>query len=141
MNDNKNYFDYFISNGEFVYTKKIKLENNQTINIQFHEYYTNKSYVYNIFLEVFSKRKKSSRNIENEISTGKFGIKPLLLAKKTILDFEDYIKERRKGRLVIYCTWTNNRRRDVYYYGLNSSGYKFKFLFNQKCLYKCIRKK
>lgn len=43
-----------------------------------------------------------------------------------------------KNTIIIYCEWTDNRRRNVYERGLKSLGYTFGKAFGKKALVKKI---
>lgn len=114
------------------------LDSGQAIRIEFQEDWSNSKYYYNIYLVISDKKK--NRNNTFLKSMGKDGIKGLLWAKKKVIEFESIIKEEHKGvPIVIYTTWDDNRRRNVYARGLKNIGYKFNRILGYKALYKEIK--
>jgi hypothetical protein len=83
--------------------------------------------------------KRKSENNTYLKSMGKDGLKGLIWAKQKIKEFESFIKEKHDNiPTIIYCRWDDNRRRNVYAYGLKDLGYKFGMIFNKKALFKII---
>lgn len=121
--------------GYFNYYNTFKLDSGQTIKIEFQEDETHKKYYYNIYLVISHKRKQESSNYMK--ITGKDGLRGLLWAKQNIIEFEQFISEIRKGYdIIIYCNWDDNRRRNVYEYGLKKLGYRFNIVLGNKALSK-----
>jgi hypothetical protein len=119
------------------YSDSCVLPSGQTIKIKFEEDWSNDRYYYNIYLVTMDKR-KSERNTHMKIM-GRDGINGLLWAKRKVAEFEEFIKEIREGvPTVIYCTWTDNRRRNAYAFGLRKIGYEFGRVFGRKALCKTI---
>lgn len=113
------------------------LDSGQTIKIEFQESWSKSKYYYGIYLVIMDKRKSEESTYLK--TTGKDGLAGLIWAKKKIIEFESFIKEKHKGvPVVIYCGWDNNRRRDVYFRGLKNIGYKFDMVFGKKALCKKI---
>lgn len=113
------------------------LASGQTIRIEFQEEWNNSKYYYNIYLVTSHKRKQADSTYG--IATGKDGFKGLLWAKSKIIEFETFIKEKYPDiTVVIWCHWTDNKRRNIYERGLSNIGYKYNFLFNRKVLSKTI---
>jgi hypothetical protein len=111
----------------YGYTDKEKLPSGQTIEIIFQEFFCSGTYYFNICLETYHKRKQRD-NLFNK-QTGKDGLQGLIWAKKKILEFEEYVRQMEsKYRAVIYCTWTDNQRRNVYEWGLKKIGYEIKYI-------------
>jgi hypothetical protein len=111
-----------------------------TIKIKFQEeIIKNKRYYYGIYLVITHKSKSEHQTVLK--STGKDGLLGLMWAKKKVKEFEDFIVDYRSNfeKIVIYCYWDDNRRRNVYEYGLKSLGYRFDRLWNQKALMKVIK--
>lgn len=126
--------------GEYQSTDYIDTEvlpSGQTIKIEFQEEWTNRYYLYNVYLVIMNKRK--SENQTQLKSMGKDGIKGLLWAKNKIQEFEKFIKEKHGDNMsVIFCHWDDNRRRNAYHYGLSKIGYKYGFIGGKKVLLKTI---
>ena len=93
---------------------------------------------YYIGAVVSTKRKKIEQHFVNNEVTGKSGIKTLIEIRKSILDLELFLKEKNKQNFEIIINWTDNRRRDVYIYGLNDYGYNLDVRNGKKCLLKKI---
>lgn len=93
---------------------------------------------FNIYLSIAHKRK----NIYNTYLqlNGKDGIHTLIWTKKKLMDFEEQIKGDFNEKIIIYCTWDDNRRRNVYERGLIDIGYKIGDIGFGKCLYKIINR-
>lgn len=125
-------------NGDYTnYYETSILPSGQTIKIEFQEEWSKSKYFYNIYLVTSHKRKQANSTFG--IATGKDGFKGLLWAKKKIIEFEEFIKEKHVDiPIIIYCDWTDNKRRKIYERGLSNIGYKYNFLFNRKVLSKTI---
>jgi hypothetical protein len=120
-------------NGYWYYSFKEKLSNNQTLEMNFWE--EDEKYI-SISAHVYSKRK----HINNDYSTyGKVGVESLLMAKLAIELFIDFLIERRLNRKII-ITWSDNRRRNIYYRGLKNLGFKFEYLSWNDISFKCLTK-
>lgn len=93
---------------------------------------------FNIYLTMAHKRK----NIDNTYLqlNGKDGIHTLIWAKKKLIEFEDMIKDEFGKKVIIYCCWDDNRRRNVYERGLKNIGYTMGNIGFGKCLYKIINR-
>lgn len=134
-------FEYYLDDLDYRnYFAKETLPSGQTIYIEFQQEESNKYTYYGIYLEIFDKKKSIYNNDSCCKSTGKDGIKGLLWAKQKIIEFEEYIlgNNRYNHKIIIYCLWSDNRRRDVYERGLTKMGYKFSRLFDMKVLMKRI---
>ena len=118
------------------YYDTLTLDSGQTIKIEFNEGRSNDRYYYGIYLVTMNKKKSEDNTYLK--NTGKDGLRGLIWAKRKIQQFEIFIKEENKFPITIYCTWTDNRRRNTYAYGLNKLGYKFDMVFNKKALCKKI---
>ena len=113
------------------------LPSGQTIRIEFQEEWSKSKYFYNVYLVTSHKRKQADSTYG--IETGKDGLLGLLWAKDKIIEFEKFIKDKHEGiPIIIYCYWTDNRRRNVYERGLSKLGYSYNFLFNKKVLSKTL---
>jgi hypothetical protein len=121
----------------YDYSDRCVLPSGQTIKITFEENWSNSKYYYNIYLVTMNKR-KSEHNTRLKIM-GCDGINGLLWAKRKVMEFEEFIKEKREGvPAVVYCTWDDNRRRNAYAFGLRKIGYQFGRVFGRKALCKTI---
>jgi len=128
----------YLNGGRWVtdYYSMCKLDNGQIIKIVFSEEWSNNKYYYEIYLVVMTKRK--SEDDTTLKSTGKIGIKGLLWAKQKIKEFEKFIKTEKTAPITIYCRWDDNRRRNVYAYGLKNLGYNYNMVFGSKALCKTL---
>lgn len=130
----REYIDGYCYNN---YYDQVVLDSGQTIKIEFQEDWSNNRYYYNIYLVTMNKRKLENNTYLK--STGKDGLKGLLWAKRKIKEFEEFIKEEHANTpKTIYCRWDDNRRRNIYAYGLKDLGYKYGMVLNKKALYKNI---
>ena len=95
--------------------------------------------------EVFEEGyKKASENEDLILTTGKQDfLQTYIIAKKCFNELEKIcIQEFHYTDIVIYCNWTDRRRRDIYYHFLSKKGYKYgRDLENKKCIYKKFKKK
>jgi hypothetical protein len=122
-----------------TYKVKSKIES-QTIEIWFQDsgVSPNKCW-WNIYLHIYSKRKDRDKQIDKCSITGKIGLKGLIFAKEAICEFERYIiDEQPKIIHYIYCYWLDNKRRDIYHYGLSKIGYHYGQYLGKKVLFKQI---
>jgi hypothetical protein len=125
-----------------VFSDEEILPSGNTIKIKFQEeIIKNKRYYYGIYLVITHKSKSEQQTVLK--STGRDGLLGLIWAKNKIKEFENFIIDYHSNfeKIVIYCYWDDNRRRNVYEYGLKSLGYKFNRLWNQKALMKVINVK
>ena len=123
-------FDKIVTYEADYYQYKEKLENKQTLDLRF---YKEDNY-YFISLEVYTKRNKYNYNKQ----TGKLGLKPILKAKLLISLFIEFLEEEGIYDFAIVVEWTDNRRRDVYFRGLKTLGFKVETLnFAGNC-FKCL---
>jgi len=118
------------------YEFKQKIFNTYNIIINFDQYYnttkkTNKIYYYpNIQI---TKKRKIKTTLRQ---TGPGYISGLILIKNTLLEFENFIKNKHNDKQIyIVILWSDNRRRNIYSKYLKKYGYKFDYIF-QKCLVK-----
>lgn len=119
------------------YFDTMLLPSGQTIRIEFQEDWSKTKWHYNIYLVISHKRKQSDDVYMK--STGKDGLKGLIWARDKIIEFEGFIKEIHLGiPIIIYFSWDDNRRRNVYKRGLRGMGYNFNHLFGAKVLSKTI---
>lgn len=77
---------------------------------------------------------------EQKLITGRIGVTGLLFAKAVIQHFEkqlSYLYPNHKN--IIYCQWTDNRRRKAYAYALKKMGYKYGIRKFGLCLWKEVK--
>lgn len=112
------------------------LPSGQTIKIEFQENESSKVTYFSIYLCIMNKRKCEEQSVLH--ITGKDGLMGLLWAKEKIKEFESYVQSYTyaKERIVIYCGWDDNRRRNIYYRGLKSLGYYYGRVFGEKVIMK-----
>lgn len=113
------YIDYPIDNQTFhmgfQYVEPDNVLNNQT------DYY-------NVWINLYNKRKDMFRNEDLILSTGLNPIKTVLIARECFKAIEAEIIENMEFNnkdVVIYCHWMDKRRRDAYYKVLSRMGYKY----------------
>ena len=105
---------------------------NQTLHLAF-EYYEPDTIIksdtiyFNVWLNLYNKRKDMIRNEQLHISTGLNPFKTVLIARKCFIALEEKVLEtyQSKYNVVIYCHWVDNRRRDAYYRVLSKRGYQY----------------
>lgn len=126
------------------YFKIDKLSNGQTIAIYLFKYSKSDSNDYSVFVAIANKKKhikqliNEQRDILTDKETGRCGLEGLFWAKKQLLEFEESDNCQNGDGIVIY--WTDNRRRDVYTYGLKKYGFAARYIYGKKCLYKIVNK-
>lgn len=126
----------------YGYFKKHKLSNNQTISIFFIKEELKRGTDYFVVLAIANKKRDikqwilGQRDVLSDKETGKCGVEGLLWAKKQIIDFEGFIKYQKN--VTICVSWLDNRRRNVYEYGLKKIGYNINYRYNCKYLTKRI---
>lgn len=127
-----------------AYFKTHKLKNNQTIFICFSQFEFSKCTEYSVFLVIANKKKHIKQCILQEKDvffdkeTGKCGLEGLLWAKQQIIEFEE--SDICRNGDVITIGWADNRRRNVYEYGLKKLGFIMGYREGCKCLIKKIVK-
>lgn len=97
---------------------------------------------WNISLVIYNKRKDIKELYHTAAITGKIGVKGLLFAKRAVQDFETYLKTspyHNQKKHYLFATWLDNRRRDVYEYGLSKLGFEYSRYKGKKCLEKIVR--
>ena len=128
----------------YGYYKTHRLKNNQTIGIYFWKHEFSKSNEYVILLAIANKKKHlrqlilGEKDILTDHETGKCGLEGLLWGKKQIVEFEKSNYCNNGDTISVY--WTDNRRRDVYKYGLKKLGFVMGYRDGKKCLYKKVIK-
>ena len=95
---------------------------------------------WNIGLVIGTKVKKKEEYFAKEMVTGKIGLKGLLFAKAAIENFEKLLSVRKcNHKHYLYCSWLDNRRRNVYAYGLQKIGFNYGVFNKKKCLIKQVK--
>lgn len=96
----------------------------------------------NVCLGVFNKRKHKDYNEDHVLMTGLNPLATAILARKAfrMLEKETLDWFNRDRRVIIYCTWLDNVRRDIYYKVLSKMGYRFGTLNGQKVIMKVWKK-
>ena len=131
---------HYCSQDYVLFIDQELLPSGQTAYIEIAREKTNKIYYYSIYFAIADKRK----TIDNSMYhiTGKDGLLGLIWARNKLIEFEQYIKERhcfdKTKKHILYCIWTDNRRRNVYERGLVPLGFSFMRVFNRKTLGKVI---
>lgn len=106
---------------------------NQTFHMGFQKYevdsFIDNGIVYfNVWINLYNKRKDMWRNEDLLLSTGLNPIKTVLVARECFKAIEAEIIEDMEYNdkdVIIYCHWVNNRRRDAYYKVLSRMGYRY----------------
>ena len=124
------------------WTCKTKIKN-QTVQVSFQPDYKKGKGYWNIALSIYNKRRQEIDNFDAVKNTGNIGLAGLLFARQAVKDFEQIINDEYKTfnkswRFFLYCSWLDNRRRDIYYRGLKDLGYKFSQYEGKKVLMKEI---
>lgn len=128
--------------GDIIYIKE-KMSNGQTFYMELSLYdYNSDTNFWNICIEVYSKRKHFDDNMNHKNITSKAPMESVKLALKAFPLLEaECIECFRDFNNVIFCTWLDTRRRDIYYKYLKKRGYDFGTLDNFKCIMKKFEKK
>ena len=131
-----------IRNGDRFYIRE-KLSNGQTLHLEMSMYtWTDSTIHWNIALNVFSKRKHAAADEAAGRMTGKApfetvvkGLKAFkMLEEKVLESYSDYNN-------IIFCTWTDTRRRDAYYKILSRYGYNWGLMVCFKFIMKVFEKR
>jgi len=131
-------------NDSYGYYKTHKLSNNQTIGIYLFRQENISNNEYYVLVLLANKKKyikefiNEQRDILSDKETGKCGLEGLLWAKRQLIEFEE--SRYCKNGDIISIGWTDNRRRDIYKYGLKKYGYIIGNRYGRRCLYKKIVK-
>lgn len=124
---------------------KEKLPNNQTMIMSFERTDSSADTDYwNIALCVVNKRKHINRVFDNVEMTGKNPIQTVHVARGMFKQLENTIMKddyQRKFNNIIYCSWLDKQRREVYYKYLSRRGYSYGMLWGSKVIMKYIPKK
>ena len=97
---------------------------------------------FNVWINLYNKRKDQLRNEDLHLSTGLNPIKTVLVARECFEAIVDTIIDDMQDNetdVVIYAHWVDNRRRDAYYRILKKYGYKYGYVPVEKT--KVIMKK
>ena len=105
----------------------------------------NKESWWNIFLTIYNKRKDAFTNMDKKVITGKNPFETFITARDMFCDVEAELLKRelvygRSNKIVIFCTWVDNRRRDAYYRVLHKYGYDWGKCSGGKCIMKTFTK-
>lgn len=105
-------------------------------------YWTDDTIYFNIVLAVYNKRKHKDYNENHILMTGQNPLATALLARKAFKALEQKTLEQYNDRyrVIIYCSWIDNVRRDIYYRVLSKMGYSYGRLWNQKVIMKSWKK-
>lgn len=131
-------FEYVSDNGYRDYYSTETLPSGQAIRIEFQEGWSKKIVYFNIFLVIKNKNKSPYPALEQ---TGKDGLKGLIWAKQKVLEFEEFIKadiRYENSKIILFCRWEDNRRRNAYHRGLKNEGYKYGMVYGAKAIFKQI---
>lgn len=126
---------------ENTYRIEEKLDNGQTFVMEFQEIDWNADTIYfNVYLAIYNKRTQATKDDQEAKTTGKniflktwtFARQAFDLIEQELLREFNYI-----DNIVIYVSWSDNRRRDIYHHFLSKRGYRYgRDLDNKKVLYK-----
>ena len=123
-----------------TYYIKEKLSNGQTIFMALELYDERDCTNYwNVYLTIYNKRKHTMSNLDAVKSTGK---NPFESASICRTMFKDLVMELLKSGYnrdcdnMVTITWTDNRRRDVYYRYLHRFGYEYGTVYKSKVIQK-----
>ena len=105
----------------------------------------NKETWWNIFLLVSNKRKNGFTNMDKKLITGKNPFETFAAAHDMFYDVEAEVLKKellygKSEKLVIFCIWVDNRRRDAYYRILHKHGYNWGKCSGGKCIMKTFTK-
>ena len=105
----------------------------------------NKESWWNIFLTIYNKRKDAFTNMDKKVITGQNPFETFITARDMFYDVEAEVLKRelqhgRSKKVVIFCTWVDNRRRDAYYKVLHKHGYNWGKCSCGKCIMKTFTK-
>ena len=95
-----------------------------------------------IVMSLYSKRKDKNFNEDSHKATGKNPTATLPIALKCFDKLEETIIKDFGDRfnILIYCTWSDNRRRDIYHHYLKKRGYDYGRVDGMKVIIKKINK-
>lgn len=94
---------------------------------------------FNIYLYTIKKRKQVNKVMQENAITGTNWVHTYGFCRKA---FNALLKEvienelPRYDKIIIYCNWLDNRRRDVYYKFLKKYGFEYAYIDGQKCIAK-----
>lgn len=124
-----------------IYSDEITLPSHQTAHIEITLEYIENTVYCGVYFVIYHKRRQMYTN-EDHI-TGKDGLLGLLWAKNKLIEFEEWINNDplefdKTKKYVLYCYWTDNRRRRVYEKALSRLGFKYTPIFGRRALSKVI---
>ena len=96
---------------------------------------------WNIYITIYNKRKDAFTNMDKKAITGKNPFKTFATARDMFYDVEAEVLKHEleyghSDKVVIFCTWVDNRRRDAYYRVLHKHGYDWGKCSDGKCIMK-----
>ena len=118
---------------------------NQTIRMglsQDYDFDCLKTLNFNIYLNLYSKRKHAVQNEADKKLTGKNSIATFIVARRMLDKLEEECVRSFGAEfdVIIYCTWIDNRRRDAYWKVLSKKGYQWGNIYGWKCIMKKFKK-
>lgn len=90
---------------------------------------------YNIAVSLYTKRKHINYNEDCCLSTGLNPMKTIEVGIKAFELLEERIQQR-GTKTMVFCIWTDVKRKKAYYRFLSKRGYKYGRLDNFECIYK-----
>jgi len=130
-----------------TYVLKKKFDSGATVEMEFYlgEYSTEGPMLVEVGLRTFTKRKQKDQPDFEFSVRGKDGLEPAIWATKNLLEFPEFLFSepfyQHKDRLVYTISWSNARRRDIYYKWLSRYGFYFDVSFGSKCLTKIYERR
>lgn len=120
---------------------------NQTIELGMNCNYSSKgedTTWWNIYISVHNKRKDMYDNMDKHIITGRNPFATFSKAREMFYELEAYVLQQellfrpKCNKVVFFCTWVDNRRRDAYYRVLSKMGYDWGLtpILKHKCIMK-----
>lgn len=96
---------------------------------------------FNIWISIYNKRRDAFTNMDKKVITGKNPFSTFATARDMFYDVEAEVLKRElesghSDKVVIFCTWVDNRRRDAYYRVLHKHGYDWGKCSDGKCIMK-----
>lgn len=124
-----------------IYSDEILLPSHQTARIEISVEYVEDIAYCGIYFVIYHKRRQICFT-DNHI-TGKDGVLGLLWAKTKLIEFEEWIDQDtlefdKTKKYILYCHWTDSRRKKVYERTLSKLGFTYRTVFGKKALSKVI---
>lgn len=98
----------------------------------------------NVYMTLYNKRTQIEANENAAKVTGVNPLQTLKVARAAfnMLEQDAIYTNNETQNIIIYCTWLDNRRRDIYYWYLSKKGYRYGKLpdTNRKCIFKKFKK-